>query len=52
MDSTGHQGSDRGTHRAYTWREELAERIAQTVPTDGVAEPLKGLHLHRSSTPT
>src|SRR5215207_8856107 len=52
MDSTGHQGSERGTHREYAYREELAERIARAVPEDGGVEPLKGLRLHRSSTPT
>src|SRR5215213_10119644 len=52
MDSTGHQGSERGTHREYAYREELAERIARAVPEEGAVEPLKGLHLNRSSTPT
>lgn len=52
MDSTRHQGSDRGTHRAYAWREELAERITRAIPEDGGIEPLPGLHLFRSSTPT
>jgi AraC-like DNA-binding protein len=32
--------------------DELAERIARAIPEDGGAEPLKGLHLFRSSTPT
>jgi hypothetical protein len=41
------QGSERETHRARTYREELAERIARAA-----VEPLEGLHLHRSSTPT
>ncbi|MEA2563434.1 MAG: hypothetical protein QOH06_4938 [Acidobacteriota bacterium] len=31
---------------------ELAERIGRALPEDGAAEPLKGLHLFRSSTPT
>jgi AraC-like DNA-binding protein len=52
MDSTDHQGSERGTHRAYVYRGELAERIARAIPEDGTVEPLKGLHLNRSSTPT
>ncbi|MFY9824178.1 MAG: AraC family transcriptional regulator N-terminal domain-containing protein [Thermoanaerobaculia bacterium] len=52
MDSTNTQGSERGTHRAYAYREELAERIARALPEDGAVEPLKGLHLNRSSTPT
>ena len=32
--------------------DELAERIARAVPEDGGVEPLNGLHLFRSSTPT
>lgn len=36
----------------YAYRKELAERIARAVPEDGGVEPLKGLHLFRSSTPT
>lgn len=30
---------------------ELVERIARAVPTDGSAEPLPGIHLHRVSAP-
>jgi hypothetical protein len=52
MDSTGQQGSERGTHRAYAYREELAERIARAIPEEGAVEPLQGLHLNRSATPT
>src|ERR1700733_4889740 len=52
MDSTRHQGSEHGTHRASAHREELAQRIARTLPEDGAVEPLKGLHLNRSSTRT
>jgi len=33
-------------------REELAQRISHAIPEDGAIEPLKGLHLNRSSTPT
>ncbi len=44
--------SERETHRAHAYREELAERIAEALPEDGAVEPLKGLHLFRSSTPT
>jgi AraC-like DNA-binding protein len=47
-----HQGSERETHRAQVHREELAERIARAVPEDGPVEPLKGLHLNRSSAQT
>lgn len=39
-------------HRIDAYREELAERIARGLSQDGSIEPLKGLHLHRSSTPT
>src|SRR6476661_4137940 len=52
MSSTGHQGSEIGTHRTNAYREELAERIARAIPADGAVEPLKGLLLNRSSTPT
>jgi AraC-like DNA-binding protein len=52
MDSIRHQGSECGTHWGYPHREELAERIARAIPEDGAVEPLKGLHLNRSSTPT
>jgi AraC-like DNA-binding protein len=43
---------ERQTHRAHAYREELAERIARAIPEDGSADPLKGLRLNRSSTPT
>ena len=52
MNSTGHRGSERGMHQAHAYREELAERIARALPEDGAVEPLKGLLLNRSSTPT
>jgi AraC-like DNA-binding protein len=39
-------------HQAYAYREELAVRIARAIPEDGAVEPLQGLHLNRSSTPT
>jgi len=32
--------------------DELAERIGRALPEDGEVEPLKGLHLFRSSTPS
>ena len=32
-------------------RDELVERIARAVREDGGREPLKGLHLHRLSSP-
>ena len=52
MDTTAHSQPVDGTHRAYAYRDELAERIARAVPQDGTAEPLAGLHLFRSSTPS
>lgn len=52
MDSMHHQESERPTHRVYTYREELAERIARAITEDGSIEPLKGLRLNRYSTPT
>src|SRR5438067_4532438 len=52
MDALYRQGLESETQRAYAYREELAERIARALPEDGTVEPLKGLHLNRSSTPT
>ena len=51
MDSRDPQQGEREAHRAQANREELVERIARTVCKDGGGEPLKGLHLHRSSSP-
>ncbi len=42
----------RQTSRDSGYREELAERLARAVPTDGKAEPLPGIHLQRSSVVT
>jgi len=52
MDLTYPQGSECETQRTHAYREELAERIARAIAADGTVEPLKGLHLNRSSTPT
>src|SRR5438067_5795726 len=52
MDALYRQGLESETQRAYAYREELAERIARAIAADGTAEPLSGLHLNRSSTPT
>lgn len=52
METTFHQESERAMDRVQACQEELAERIARAVPEDGAVEPLQGLHLHRSSTPT
>ncbi|HEX2636858.1 MAG TPA: AraC family transcriptional regulator [Gemmatimonadales bacterium] len=53
MDAIDRRQSERtGPHRAHSSQEELAERIARALPEDGGIEPLPGLHLFRSSTPT
>src|SRR5256885_2837767 len=52
MDLICHERSELETQRAHAYREELAERVARAVPADGTVEPLKGLHLNRSSTQT
>ena len=41
----------READRAQANRDELVERISQTIRRDGTIEPLKGLHLHRFSSP-
>src|SRR5262245_6261220 len=43
--------AEREAHRAQSSRDELVDLIARAVREDGSAEPLKGLHLHRSSSP-
>ncbi len=52
MDTTYPNGSEGETQRAHAFRKELAERIARATPKEGTVEPLQGLHLNRSSTPT
>jgi AraC-like DNA-binding protein len=42
----------REEERAQASREELAERLARTLCTDGAIEPLDGLRLRRVSSPT
>ncbi len=51
MDSITHHQTERKTHRAQASRDQLVELIAQALREDGTVEPLKGLHLHRSSSP-
>jgi AraC-like DNA-binding protein len=41
-----------GTPRAHAYQDELAERVGRAIPEDGTVEPLAGLHLFRSSTPS
>ena len=52
MDSMDPQQAEREAHRAQANREELVERIARTIREDGRVEPLKGIRLHRFSSPT
>jgi AraC-like DNA-binding protein len=52
MDSMNPQQVEREAHRAQANRGELVERIARAVREDGRVEPLKGLRLHRASSPT
>jgi len=52
MGSMNPQQVEREAHRAQANRDELVERIARAIREDGTVEPLKGLHLHRSSSPT
>ena len=52
MDSMSPQQVEREAHRAQANRGELVERIARAIREDGRVEPLKGLRLHRSSSPT
>lgn len=46
------QLSERETQREQCNREELVERLARAMPEDGIARPLKGIRLSRSSTTT
>ncbi len=46
------QQGEREAHRAQANRDQLVELIARAVREDGTVEPLKGLHLNRSSSPT
>ena len=52
MDLMNRWQSGREAQRVQANREELVERIALTVREDGTVEPLEGLHLNRSSSPT
>ena len=51
MDSMPFQQVERETHKAQANRDELVELIARAIREDGTVEPLKGLHLNRSSSP-
>jgi AraC-like DNA-binding protein len=52
MDAMAPQPVEREAHRAQANRDELVERIARAIREDGRVEPLKGLRLRRSSSPT
>jgi AraC-like DNA-binding protein len=52
MDSMIPQQVEREAHRAQANRDELVERIGRAIREDGTIEPLKGVRLHRSSSPT
>lgn len=52
INSMGSRQAEREVQRAQANRDELVERIAQTIREDGRVEPLPGIRLHRSSVPT
>src|SRR5258708_31095181 len=47
-----HREAKRNTQRVQSNREELIERMARAIPTDGILEVFSGLFLGRSSQPT
>ena len=49
MDSTNRQQVEQDTHRVQASRDALVELITRAIHEDGTVEPLKGLHLNRSS---
>ena len=51
MDSIEKQQAKREAQLAQANRDELVERIARAIREDGKVEPLKGLYLHRHSSP-
>lgn len=52
MDLISPQQVEPELQRAQANRDELVERIARAIREDGTVEPLKGLHIHRRSSPT
>jgi len=52
MDLMNHPQSEREANRVQASRDELVERIARAIREDGTVEPLEGLHLNHSSSPT
>jgi AraC-like DNA-binding protein len=51
MNSMNPQPVERDAQRVQANRDELVELIRQALREDGTVEPLKGLHLHRASSP-
>ena len=51
MNRMDDQQAEREAQRMQANREELVERILRILPEDGHAQPLPGVHLHRSSLP-
>ena len=51
MDVIMQQQAERLARRMQANREELVERIMRSVPEDGPAQPLEGIHLYRASVP-
>ena len=51
MDLMTPQQVDREAHNMQANQDELVERIARAIRTDGTVEPLKDLHLNRLSSP-
>lgn len=52
MESKDKQQAKREAQIAQAGREELVEHIARAIREDGTVEPIKGIHLRRSSSPT
>ncbi len=52
MDSMNSHQAEREAQRAQVNREELVERMARACPADGPTQPLDGVLLFRSSSPT
>src|ERR1700704_2544079 len=52
MEPLNQHERERAARRARANQEDLVERIARAVRDDGMAEPLRGLHLKRVSSPT
>jgi AraC-like DNA-binding protein len=52
MDSMNPHQAEREAQKAQANRDELVERMARAVREDGTVEPLEGIRLYRSSSPT